>query len=158
MHHAAYARSSHRSMSVGVSRVPKCSHSRSTSPALLGPPMRSARSIYLSVSSWKSVPQERHHFALEDLSNYALLVSSGCYRLPNSGPFSDDAVAMEQVRMTMRTFVTTGTPFPSAGHRALSTCIPDPRTDHDSADDAHGNWPGTVRTMRQALLRKTLTY
>ena len=50
-----------------------------------------------------AAPQERDHFALEDPSDYALLASSGCYRLPSSGPFSDDAVAMEQVRVAMRT-------------------------------------------------------
>lgn len=49
-----------------------------------------------------AAPQERDHFALEDPSDYALLASSGCYRLP-SGPFSDDAIAMEDVRVAMRT-------------------------------------------------------
>ncbi|KAI6101709.1 glycosyltransferase family 2 protein [Pisolithus croceorrhizus] len=36
------------------------------------------------------------------LPTTALLASSGCYRLP-SGPFSDDAIAMEDVRLAMRT-------------------------------------------------------
>ncbi|KAF8839315.1 glycosyltransferase family 2 protein [Paxillus ammoniavirescens] len=45
--------------------------------------------------------QERDYFNLEDPSEYALLASSGCYRLP-SGPFSDDAIAMEDVRVAMR--------------------------------------------------------
>lgn len=45
--------------------------------------------------------QERDHLALEDPSDYSLLASSGCYRLP-SGPFSDDAIAMEEVRAAMR--------------------------------------------------------
>ncbi|KAH7887285.1 glycosyltransferase family 2 protein [Phlebopus sp. FC_14] len=49
-----------------------------------------------------AAPQERDHFNLEDPSDYALLASSGCYRLP-SGPFSDDAIAMEEVRAAMRT-------------------------------------------------------
>ncbi|KAG6332690.1 hypothetical protein ID866_6397 [Astraeus odoratus] len=48
-----------------------------------------------------AAPQERDHFALEDPSDYALLASSGCYRLP-SGPFSDDAIAMEEMRVAMR--------------------------------------------------------
>ncbi|KAI5987740.1 glycosyltransferase family 2 protein [Pisolithus orientalis] len=48
-----------------------------------------------------AAPQERDHFALEDPSDYTLLASSGCYRLP-SGPFSDDAIAMEDVRVAMR--------------------------------------------------------
>lgn len=46
--------------------------------------------------------EERDHFNLEDPSDYALLASSGCYRLPY-GPFSDDAVAMEDLRASMRT-------------------------------------------------------
>jgi chitin synthase len=46
--------------------------------------------------------QERDHFALEDPSDYALLASSGCYRLP-SGPFSDDSIAMNELRAAMRT-------------------------------------------------------
>ncbi|KAG9317940.1 glycosyltransferase family 2 protein [Chiua virens] len=49
-----------------------------------------------------AAPQERDYFHLEDPSEYALLASSGCYRLP-SGPFSDDAFAMEDVRVAMRT-------------------------------------------------------
>ena len=46
--------------------------------------------------------QERDQFNLEDPSDYALLASSGCYRLP-SGPFSDDATAMVDLRACMRT-------------------------------------------------------
>lgn len=49
-----------------------------------------------------ATPQERERFGLEDMSDYALLASSGCYRLP-SGPFSDDAIAMHEVRAAMRT-------------------------------------------------------
>ncbi|KAG6373915.1 glycosyltransferase family 2 protein [Boletus reticuloceps] len=49
-----------------------------------------------------AAPQERDYFNIEDPSEYALLASSGCYRLPN-GPFSDDAIAMEEVRIAMRT-------------------------------------------------------
>src|ERR1700761_9094236 len=45
--------------------------------------------------------QEQDHFNLEDPSDYALLASSGCYRLP-SGPFSDDGLAMEDLRSAMR--------------------------------------------------------
>ena len=45
---------------------------------------------------------ERDHFILEDPSDYALLASSGTYRLP-SGPFSDDAIGMSDLRAAMRT-------------------------------------------------------
>ncbi|KAI0065969.1 glycosyltransferase family 2 protein [Artomyces pyxidatus] len=46
-------------------------------------------------------PSERDHFGLEDASDYALLASSGTYRLP-SGPFSDDAIAMDDLRAAMK--------------------------------------------------------
>ncbi|KAI9508915.1 glycosyltransferase family 2 protein [Russula earlei] len=49
-----------------------------------------------------ATPTERDFFALEDPSEYALLASSGTYRLP-SGPFSDDAIAMDQLREDMKT-------------------------------------------------------
>ena len=49
-----------------------------------------------------TTPAERDHFNLEDVSDYALLASSGCYRLP-SGPFSDDSIAMADLRAAMRT-------------------------------------------------------
>ncbi|KAG5641699.1 hypothetical protein DXG03_004417 [Asterophora parasitica] len=45
---------------------------------------------------------ERDHFNLEDPSDYTLLASSGTYRLP-SGPFSDDSIAMSELRASMRT-------------------------------------------------------
>ncbi|KAF4575437.1 hypothetical protein EYR40_004823 [Pleurotus pulmonarius] len=45
---------------------------------------------------------ERDQFNLEDPSDYALLASSGCYRLP-SGPFSDDSIAMSDLRAALRT-------------------------------------------------------
>ena len=48
-----------------------------------------------------ATPEERDRFNLEDPSDYALLASSGCYRLP-SGPFSDDSIAMEELRASMR--------------------------------------------------------
>ncbi|KAF9443985.1 glycosyltransferase family 2 protein [Macrolepiota fuliginosa MF-IS2] len=48
-----------------------------------------------------STPQERDAFNLEDASDYALLSSSGCYRLP-SGPFSDDSIGMGDLRAAMR--------------------------------------------------------
>ena len=44
---------------------------------------------------------ERDTWGLEDPSDYALLSSSGCYRLPG-GPFSDDAVNMEDLRASMK--------------------------------------------------------
>ncbi|KZV80788.1 glycosyltransferase family 2 protein [Exidia glandulosa HHB12029] len=49
-----------------------------------------------------ATPDERDRFNLEDPSEYALLASSGCYRLPG-GPFSDDAAAMEELRGAFRT-------------------------------------------------------
>ncbi|RDB20078.1 Chitin synthase 8 [Hypsizygus marmoreus] len=45
---------------------------------------------------------ERDYFNLEDPSDYSLLASSGTYRLP-SGPFSDDSIAMSELRVSMRT-------------------------------------------------------
>ncbi|EJU06309.1 hypothetical protein DACRYDRAFT_19523 [Dacryopinax primogenitus] len=47
-----------------------------------------------------ATPEERDSLNIEDPSSYALLASSGCYRLP-SGPFSDDAIAMEDLRAAM---------------------------------------------------------
>jgi chitin synthase len=44
---------------------------------------------------------ERDTYNLEDPSDYALLASSGCYRLPG-GPFSDDSIAMDELRAAMR--------------------------------------------------------
>ena len=49
-----------------------------------------------------ATPEERDNFHLEDPSDYALLASSGCYRLP-AGPFSDDSIAMDELRAAMRT-------------------------------------------------------
>ncbi|PPQ74695.1 hypothetical protein CVT26_007605 [Gymnopilus dilepis] len=49
-----------------------------------------------------ATPAERDSFNLEDPSDYALLASSGCYRLP-AGPFSDDSIAMGELRSAMRT-------------------------------------------------------
>ena len=49
-----------------------------------------------------ATPAERDQYNLEDPSDYALLASSGCYRLP-AGPFSDDSVAMEELRAAMKT-------------------------------------------------------
>lgn len=49
-----------------------------------------------------ATPDERDRLALEDASDYALLASSGCYRLP-AGPFADDGIAMEDLRVAMRT-------------------------------------------------------
>ncbi|KZS98103.1 glycosyltransferase family 2 protein [Sistotremastrum niveocremeum HHB9708] len=46
-------------------------------------------------------PDEREALNIEDASEYALLASSGCYRLP-SGPFSDDSIAMADLRASMR--------------------------------------------------------
>ena len=39
---------------------------------------------------------ERDRLGIEDMTDYALLASSGCYRLP-AGLFSDDASAMTEL-------------------------------------------------------------
>ncbi|KAJ7623767.1 chitin synthase [Roridomyces roridus] len=44
---------------------------------------------------------ERDNLQLEDPSEYALLASSGTYRLP-SGPFSDDTIGMSDLRAALR--------------------------------------------------------
>ncbi|TFY68562.1 hypothetical protein EVJ58_g936 [Rhodofomes roseus] len=49
-----------------------------------------------------ATPDERDMYNLEDPSDYALLASSGCYRLP-SGAHSDDNTAMEELRAAMKT-------------------------------------------------------
>ncbi|KAG8786852.1 hypothetical protein FRC12_016164 [Ceratobasidium sp. 428] len=46
--------------------------------------------------------QERDTLGLQDMTDYALLASSGCYRLP-AGPFSDDALAMLDLRDALKT-------------------------------------------------------
>ncbi|KAL0070282.1 hypothetical protein AAF712_002774 [Marasmius tenuissimus] len=46
-------------------------------------------------------PAERDALNIEDVSDYALLASSGTYRLP-AGPFSDDSIAMGELRGAMR--------------------------------------------------------
>lgn len=48
-----------------------------------------------------ATPQERDSWGLEDISDYALLASSGCYRLP-AGPFSDDSIAYGDLRAALR--------------------------------------------------------
>lgn len=48
-----------------------------------------------------ATPEERDRYALEDVSDYALLASSSCYRLP-AGPFSDDGIAMDELRDAMK--------------------------------------------------------
>ncbi|KDQ15535.1 glycosyltransferase family 2 protein [Botryobasidium botryosum FD-172 SS1] len=48
-----------------------------------------------------ATPEEREALGLEDPSDYALLASSGCYRLPG-GPFSDDSIAMDELRAAMK--------------------------------------------------------
>lgn len=47
-----------------------------------------------------AAPEERHSLNLEDPSSYALLASSGCYRLPG-GPFSDDSIQLDELRVAM---------------------------------------------------------
>ncbi|GJJ06868.1 hypothetical protein Clacol_001064 [Clathrus columnatus] len=46
-------------------------------------------------------PDERDALGIEDVSDYALLASSGCYRLP-AGPFSDDTIQMGELREALR--------------------------------------------------------
>ncbi|PWN35402.1 uncharacterized protein FA14DRAFT_189370 [Meira miltonrushii] len=46
--------------------------------------------------------EERDVLRLEDITSYNLLRSSGCYRL-TGGPSSDDSIAMEELRVAMRT-------------------------------------------------------
>lgn len=46
-------------------------------------------------------PEERDALGIEDVSDYALLASSGCYRLP-AGPFSDDTIQMGELRDALR--------------------------------------------------------
>ena len=48
-----------------------------------------------------ATPQERDFWGLEDISDYSLLASSGCYRLP-AGPFSDDSIAYGDLRASLR--------------------------------------------------------
>ncbi|KAF9647836.1 P-loop containing nucleoside triphosphate hydrolase protein [Thelephora ganbajun] len=48
-----------------------------------------------------ATPQERDLWGLEDISDYILLASSGCYRLP-AGPFSDDSIAYGDLRAALR--------------------------------------------------------
>ncbi|KAJ7618983.1 glycosyltransferase family 2 protein [Mycena polygramma] len=52
---------------------------------------------------------ERDQLQLEDPSEYALLASSGTYRLP-SGPFSDDTTGMSDLRAAFRTLSFKHTP------------------------------------------------
>lgn len=49
-----------------------------------------------------ATPPERDYYALDDPSEYALLASSGTYRLP-AGPFSDDSISMSELRTAMKT-------------------------------------------------------
>jgi len=49
-----------------------------------------------------SISDSTLNFHLEDPSDYALLASSGCYRLP-AGIFSDDSIAMDELRAAMGT-------------------------------------------------------
>jgi chitin synthase len=46
--------------------------------------------------------EERETLNLQDVTSYALLASSGCYRLPG-GPSSDDSIAMDDLRAAMKT-------------------------------------------------------
>ncbi|KIK53045.1 glycosyltransferase family 2 protein [Collybiopsis luxurians FD-317 M1] len=65
----------------------------------LGHEERSFHVFYQIIAGCTS--QERDLWGIEDLSDYALLASSGTYRLP-AGPFSDDSIAMGDLRAAMR--------------------------------------------------------
>lgn len=49
-----------------------------------------------------ATPLERDFLGLEGPSEYALLTSSSCYRLP-AGPFSDDGIGMDNLRDALKT-------------------------------------------------------
>jgi chitin synthase len=49
-----------------------------------------------------ATPDERDTYGLEGMTDYALLALRGCYRLP-VGPFSDDSIAMADLRVTLST-------------------------------------------------------
>ncbi|KAG1751279.1 glycosyltransferase family 2 protein [Suillus paluster] len=49
-----------------------------------------------------ATPMERDYMGLEGPSDYALLASSSCYHLP-AGPFSDDGIAMDELRDALKT-------------------------------------------------------
>lgn len=49
-----------------------------------------------------ATPVERDLLGLEGPSDYTLLASSGCFRLP-AGPFSDDGIAMDDLRDALKT-------------------------------------------------------
>ncbi|KAF9227129.1 glycosyltransferase family 2 protein [Gyrodon lividus] len=49
-----------------------------------------------------ATPMERDLLGLEGPSDYALLASSGCYRLP-AGQFNDDGIAMDDLRDALKT-------------------------------------------------------
>ncbi|KAF5368190.1 hypothetical protein D9757_011309 [Collybiopsis confluens] len=66
----------------------------------LGHEERSFHVFYQVIAGCTS--QERDMWGVEDLSDYTLLASSGTYRLP-AGPFSDDSIAMGDLRAAMRT-------------------------------------------------------
>ena len=93
-HHATAIDSSYTSMSMAVLMVAKCSHLHLSSLILLSSPMNLAG----TTQHW-----EQDHFALKNLSDYVLLALSGCFRLPNSGTFSNNTIAMKQVHLAMQT-------------------------------------------------------
>ncbi|EIW83186.1 glycosyltransferase family 2 protein [Coniophora puteana RWD-64-598 SS2] len=48
-----------------------------------------------------ATPSERDYLGLEGPPDYALLASSGCYRLP-AGPFNDDGISCDDLRAAMK--------------------------------------------------------
>ncbi|CAO1625037.1 unnamed protein product [Parajaminaea phylloscopi] len=65
----------------------------------LGPEERSFHVFYQLLAG--ATHDERETYKLEDVTSYALLATSGCYRLPG-GPSSDDNIAMDELRSAMK--------------------------------------------------------
>ncbi len=72
-----------------------------TSRALTGSRKRSGHTISFINSLRCDYLRREDNLNIEDPSDYALLASSGTYRLP-AGPFSDDSIAMGDLRQAMR--------------------------------------------------------
>ncbi|KAJ7114120.1 chitin synthase [Mycena epipterygia] len=75
--------------------------------AKLGHEERTYHAFYQLLAG--ATTSERDQLQLEDPSDYALLASSGTYRLP-SGPFSDDTTGMSDLRAALRTLSFKHTP------------------------------------------------
>ncbi|CAD6906470.1 unnamed protein product [Tilletia controversa] len=67
--------------------------------AILAPEERTFHVFYQLLAG--ATQQERDQYHLDDVTSYALLAQSGCYRLPG-GPTSDDSIAMDDLRAAMK--------------------------------------------------------